>query len=87
MGCVFTQTTWDKVGYASRDPDSTAYTGAIESAEESGKRIDAEAWKRGWSRAEKKVVLAGGAEWIWNLAEQPSPGAVIGFTRANTRGS
>ncbi len=43
-GCIFTQTTWDKEGYAIRDPDSTTYTGAIESAEEFGRRIYAEAW-------------------------------------------
>jgi hypothetical protein len=76
LGCVFTQTTWDREGYAIRDPDSTTYTGAIETAEEFGKRIYLEAWKRGWSRAEKKVVMGDGAEWIWNLAEQYFPGAI-----------
>ena len=76
LGCVFTQTTWDKDGYPIRDPDSTTYTGAIETAEEFGKRIYVEAWKRGWSRAAKKVVMGDGAEWIWNLAEQHFPGAV-----------
>lgn len=76
LGCVFTQTAWDKEGYPIRDPDSTTYTGAIETAEEFGKRIYLEAWKRGWSRAQKKVVVADGAEWIWNLAEQHFPGAV-----------
>jgi hypothetical protein len=30
LGCVFTQTGWDKEGYPVRDPDSTTYTGAIE---------------------------------------------------------
>ena len=35
-----------------------------------------EAWKRGWSRARKKVVLGDGAEWIWNLAQQQFPGAI-----------
>jgi len=35
-----------------------------------------EAWKRGWSRAENKVVMGDGAEWIWNLAAQHFPGAV-----------
>jgi uncharacterized protein UPF0236 len=75
LGCVFTQTSWDKEGYAIRDPDSTTYVGAIESAEEFGKRIYLEAWKRGWSRAEKKVVMGDGAEWIWNLADQYFPGA------------
>jgi hypothetical protein len=72
----FTQTTWDEEGYPIRDPDSTTYTGAIETAEEFGKRIYLEAWKRGWSRAETKVVMGDGAEWIWNLAEPYFPGAV-----------
>jgi hypothetical protein len=76
LGCVFTQTTWDEEGYPIRNPDSTTYTGAIETAEEFGKRIYVEAWKRGWSRAEKKVVMGDGAEWIWNLAGQHFPGAV-----------
>ena len=39
LGCMFTQTKWDKEGYPIRDPDSTTYTGAIETAEEFGKRI------------------------------------------------
>jgi hypothetical protein len=42
----------------------------------SSDRIYLEAWNRGCSRAEKKVVIADGAEWIWNLAEQHFPGAV-----------
>jgi hypothetical protein len=75
LGGVFTQTTSDEEGYPIRDPDSTTYTGAIETAEEFGKRIYVEAWKRGWSRAEKKVVMGDGAEWIWNLADQHFPGA------------
>ena len=76
LGCVFTQTRWDEEGYAIRDPDSTTYTGAIETAEEFGKRLYVEAWKRGWSRAAKKVVIGDGAEWIWNLTQQHFPGAV-----------
>jgi hypothetical protein len=76
LGCVFTQTTWDKEGYAIRDPDSTTYTGAIETAEEFGKRIYLEAWKRGWSRAKKKVVIGDGAEWIWNLVAEHFPDAM-----------
>ena len=76
LGCVFTQTTWDKKGFPIRDPESTTYTGAIEVVEEFGKRIYAEASKRGWSRAAKKVVMGDGAEWIWNLAEPYFPGAV-----------
>ena len=39
LGCVFTPTTWDKDGYAIRDHDSTTCTGAIETAQEFGKRL------------------------------------------------
>jgi hypothetical protein len=76
LGCVFTQTAVDEEGFAIRDPDATTYTGAIESAEPFGKRLYVEAWKRGWSRAEKKVVIGDGAEWIWNIAKQHFPGAI-----------
>ncbi len=76
LGCVFTQTTWDKEGYPIRDPDSTTYTGAIQSAEEFGRRIYAEACGRGWSRALKKVVIGDGAEWIWNLVALHFPDAI-----------
>ena len=76
LGCVFTQAGCDKEGYALRDPDSTTYVGAIETAEEFGKRIYLEAWDRGWSRAERKVVIADGAEWIWNIADLHFPGAI-----------
>lgn len=76
LGCVFTQKGWDEEGYALRDPDSTTYTGAIETAEEFGKRLYSEAWNRGWNRAAKKAVIGDGAEWIWNLADQHFPGAI-----------
>jgi len=76
FGCVFTQTAWDEEGYAIRDPESTTYTGALETAAEFGNRIYLEAWNRGWSRAQKKVVIGDGAEWIWNNADRHFPGAV-----------
>ena len=76
LGCVFTQTTTDEKGRPIRDANSTTYTGAIETAEEFGRRIYLEAWNRGWNRARKKVVMGDGAEWIWNLAELHFPGAV-----------
>ena len=66
IGCVFTQTTLDEEGYPIRDEGSTTYVGAIETAEEFGRRLYAEAWRRGWSRTEKRVVLGDGAEWIRN---------------------
>jgi len=76
LGCVFTQTTYDPQGYAMRDPGSTTYTGAIETAEEFGKRLYAEACDRGWSRAKKKVIMGDGADWLWNLADLHFPGAL-----------
>jgi hypothetical protein len=76
LGCVFTQTKWNQEGFAIRDPQSTSYTGAIETAEQFGKRLYVEAWKRGWSRAEKKVVIGDGAEWIWNIVKDHFPGAI-----------
>jgi hypothetical protein len=76
LGCVVTQTAWDEEGFAIRDPDSTTYVGAIETAAEFGRRLYVEAWKRGGSRAKKKVVIGDGAEWIWNLAADHFPGAI-----------
>ena len=76
LGCVFSQTSVDEEGYAIRDEASTSYVGGIESCDEYGRRLYAEAWRRGWARAEKQVVLADGAEWIWNQAELHFPGAV-----------
>ncbi len=76
LGCVFTQTITDKEGKPVRDQQSTTYTAAIEPAEQFGLRIYTEAWRRGWSRANKKVVIADGAVWIWNLADQHFAGAI-----------
>ena len=76
LGCVFTQTTLDQEGWPIRDPESTTYVGAIETAEEFGFRIYTEAWRRGWEWATTKIVIADGAVWIWNLADQHFPGAI-----------
>jgi hypothetical protein len=76
LGCIFTQTTVDEEGYPLRDEASTSYVGAIESCEEFGRRLYAEAWQRGWARAQKKVVLGDGAEWIWNQASLHFPDAM-----------
>ena len=76
LGCVFTQSGLDREARPLRDEDSTTYTGAIETAEEFGRRIYAEAYQRGWSRAQNRVVMGDGAPWIWNLAAEHFPGAV-----------
>jgi hypothetical protein len=76
LGCVFTQTKRDAEGWPLWDEDSTTYTGAIETAEEFSRRLYREAQQRGWERAQKKVVMGDGAEWIWNLTQEIFPGAI-----------
>lgn len=77
LGCVFTQTTYNSEGYAIRDPGSTTYAAAIETSEEFGPRMYLESWNRGWSRAQTKIIIGDGAGWIWNLADQYFPGAIL----------
>lgn len=76
LGCIFTQTTVDEQGRPMRDESSTTYTGAIEPADAFGHRIYNEAWHRGWPHAVKKVILADGAVWIWNIADREFPSAI-----------
>lgn len=77
LGCVFTQTTTDEEGRPVRDPDSTTFVGAIETAEDFGWRIYAEAKRRDLEKAGKVAILGDGAEWIRNLAETHFPGAIL----------
>jgi len=76
LGCVFTQTTTDEQGRPVRDEESTTYTGAIETAAEFSRRIYTEAHRRGWARAQVKVVMGDGADWIWNICQEQFPGAI-----------
>jgi hypothetical protein len=76
LGCVFTQTNLDDEGFALRDPDSTTYVGAIETAEQFGQRIFTEAIRRGLRFAEQVIVIGDGAPWIWNLAAEHFAGAI-----------
>ena len=76
IGCVFTQTRLDEKGRPVRDDASTTYVGAIETAEEFGRRIFTEFIRRGGRRAAQMIVLGDGAPWIWNIADEHFPGAV-----------
>jgi len=76
LGCVFTQTSFDAEGWPVRDPESTTYVGAIETAEEFGPRLHAEAVRRGCTSATTVIVLGDGAPWIWNRAAADFPSAV-----------
>ena len=76
LGCVFTQTGVDDRGRPFRDEASTTYVGAIEPAEAFGRRMYAEAVRRGVPRAAQGIVLGDGAPWIWGIAEEHFPGAI-----------
>ena len=76
LGCVFTQTATDDEGRPVRDPESTSFVGAIETAEVFGERIYAEAVRRGLNQAARVVVLGDGARWIRGLAELHFPQAI-----------
>jgi hypothetical protein len=76
LGCVFTQTRVNEKGQPVRDEDSTSYVGAIETAEEFGPRIYAEAVRRGLNQAKRVVVLGDGSPWIWGIADEHFPGAI-----------
>lgn len=76
LSAVFTQTKTDEAGYPIRDEDSTTYEGAIETAEECGKRVYAEAVRRGLYRAQKVVLLGDGAVWIRGIGEEHFPNAI-----------
>lgn len=76
LGCVFTQTSTDDKGRPIRDPASTSYVGAIETASEFGRRIYAEALRCGLTRAQQVIVLGDGAPWIWNIADHHFYGAI-----------
>ncbi len=75
LGCVFSQTTTDAKGFPVRDPDSTSYVGAIETSEDFGWRIYAEAERRGLSEAQRVIILADGAKWNKSVAEMHFPEA------------
>jgi Uncharacterised protein family (UPF0236) len=75
----------DEEGTAVRDAGSVTYSAAIESAatrdtdavpSEFAQRVEREACRRGFDRAQRQVVLGDGAPWIWNLADEQCPGAL-----------
>ena len=72
----------DKEGRPVRDKGSVTYSAAIESAAASdtdapfAQRVLREATRRGFDRAERRVVLGDGAHWIWNLSGEYFPEAI-----------
>ena len=75
VGCVFTQTRLDDKGQPLRDPESSSYLAAIETAERFGPLLYAESARRGVERAQQVIVIGDGAHWIWNVADEHFPRA------------
>lgn len=67
-----------------RDPGSVSYSAAIETVAMAdtgdlsafAKRVEREATRRGFHNADRKVIVADGAHWIWNVAGEIFPGAI-----------
>lgn len=76
LGVMFEMKGTDKDGNPIRDRDTTVYTGGIETCEDFGDRLYAEAMRRGLARATTVSVLGDGAAWIWNIADDKFPKAI-----------
>ena len=76
LGCLFTQTGMDDKGRPQRDPSSSSYVAAVESADKFDQILYAEAMRRGLSQAQQVIVIGDGAQWIWNLADEHFPNAI-----------
>ncbi len=75
LGCIFTQTAFDEEGQPIRDPNSTTYVGAIESSDAFGKRLFAEALRRGLHSDTKVVLITDGAQYNRSIAQLHFPNA------------
>jgi hypothetical protein len=82
---IWTAEVRDEEGTPVRDPGSVSDSAAIESAaqkdtdavpSEFAARVQREATRRGFDRAQRRVVLGDGAPWIWKLAGEQFPDAI-----------
>jgi len=92
---VWTAEGRDEEGTPVRDAGSVSYSAAIESAaqkdtdempSEFAARVEREATRRGFDRAQRRVVLGDGAPWIWNLATEHFPDAIQIVDRFHAKG-
>ena len=85
IAVVWSAETNDKEGRPVRDPGSATYNAAIETIATRdtdtepapfARRALREAERRGFDKAERRVILADGAPWIWNFADEHFPDAI-----------
>jgi hypothetical protein len=81
---IWTAESRDEQGQPVRDPGSITYSAAIESAatldtsphlSDFAARVQREASRRGFTEAQRPVVLGDGSNWIWNSASELFPQA------------
>src|SRR5437879_2275466 len=81
---IWTAESCDEEGQPVRDPGSITYSAAIESAatldtspdlSDFAARVQREASRRGFTEAQRPVVLGDGSAWIWNSATELFPQA------------
>ena len=84
----------DAEGLPRRDPGSITYSAAIESAatrdtdeypSEFAERVRREATRRRFTEAPRRVVLADGASYNWNVAAELFPGAILILDRCHAK--
>jgi hypothetical protein len=82
---IWTAESRDEEGQPVRDPGSITYSAAIESAatldtsadlSDFAARVEREANRRGFTEAQRQVVLGDGSAWIWNTASELFPQAL-----------
>jgi len=76
LGCVFTQTALDEKGRPVRDPGSTSFVGAIETSNDFGYRLKAEAVRRGMKDDVQTIVISDGAEYNATIAKEHFPNSL-----------
>ena len=85
LAVVWSAETPDKDGRPVRDSGSATYNAAIETIATRdtdtepapfARRILREAERRGFDKAERRVILGDGAPWIWNFADEHFPDAI-----------
>jgi len=81
---IWTAQSRDEQGQPVRDPGSVTYSAAIESAatldtspdlSDFAARVQREASRRGFTEAQRQVVLGDGSTWIWNTTAELFPQA------------
>ncbi len=85
LAVLYSADSRDKNGKPVRDDGSVTYNAAIESAatadlDESlsdfACRVERETQRRGFDKAERRVIIGDGAVWIWNIAGELFPDAI-----------